>query len=50
MSRFRRPHLFVVTLKYSGKSFRKVVWKANQENWASSIRVASADFTHGAER
>jgi transposase len=32
--RYRRPFLFVMTLKYSGKSFRKVVWKADQETWA----------------
>lgn len=32
--RYRRPYLFVMTLKYSGKSFRKVVWKADQETWA----------------
>jgi transposase len=32
--KYRRPHLFVMTLKYSGKSFRKVVWKADQESWA----------------
>jgi transposase len=31
---FRRPFLFVMTLKYSGKSFRKTVWKADQETWA----------------
>lgn len=31
---YRRPYLFVMTLKYSGKSFRKVVWKTNQETWA----------------
>jgi len=31
---YRRPYLFVMTLKYSGKSFRKVVWKTNQEVWA----------------
>jgi hypothetical protein len=30
----RRPYLFVMTLKYSGKSFRKVVWKTSQETWA----------------
>mgnify|MGYP001199868587 FL=1 len=30
----RRPFLFVMTLKYSGKSFRKVVWKADQYTWA----------------
>jgi transposase len=32
--KYRRPHLFVMTLKYSGKSFRKVAWKADQETWA----------------
>jgi transposase len=32
--KYRRPFLFVMTLKYSGKSFRKVVWKADQESWA----------------
>ena len=30
----KRPALFVLTLKYSGKSFRKVVWKTNQQVWA----------------
>ena len=33
-AKYRRPFLFVMTLKYSGKSFRKVVWKADQETWA----------------
>jgi transposase len=32
--RYKRPFLFVMTLKYSGKSFRKTVWKADQESWA----------------
>ena len=32
--KYRRPYLFVMTLKYSGKSFRKVVWKTSQETWA----------------
>ena len=31
---YKRPYLFVMTLKYSGKSFRKVVWKTNQDTWA----------------
>lgn len=31
---YRRPFLFVMTLKYSGKSFRKVIWKADQQSWA----------------
>jgi transposase len=33
-AKYRRPYLFVMTLKYSGKSFRKVVWKADQDTWA----------------
>lgn len=32
--RYKQPHLFVMTLKYSGKSVRKVLWKTNQETWA----------------
>lgn len=32
--KYRRPLLFVMTLKYSGKSFRQVVWKADQATWA----------------
>ena len=32
--RYRRPRLFVMTLKYSGRSFRKVVWKSSSEVWA----------------
>lgn len=29
-----RPRLFVMTLKRSGRSFRKVIWKSGQEAWA----------------
>lgn len=32
--KYRRPWLFVMTLAYSGKSFRKTVWKTDQEVWA----------------
>jgi len=32
--RYKRPWLFVMTLKYSGKSFRTTVWKADQATWA----------------
>jgi transposase len=32
--RYKRPWLFVMTLKHSGKSFRKTVWKTDQEVWA----------------
>lgn len=40
---YRRPYLFVMTLKYSGKSFRKVVWKADQQTWA---RLHEEAFRH----
>ena len=32
---YKRPYLFVMTLKFSGKSFRKVVWRTSQEVWAT---------------
>ena len=32
--KYKRPYLFVMTLKYSGKSFRCVVWKTSQAIWA----------------
>lgn len=32
--RFRRPRLFVATLRYSRRSFRRVVWKSGQQVWA----------------
>jgi len=31
--KYRRPRLFVMTLKYSGRAFRKVVWKSSQATW-----------------
>jgi|WetSurMetagenome_2_1015567.scaffolds.fasta_scaffold20914_2 transposase len=31
--KYRRPRLFVMTLKYSGRAFRKVVWKSSKEVW-----------------
>ena len=33
--RYRRPRLCVMTLRYSRRSFRRVVWKSSQETWAS---------------
>jgi transposase len=41
--RLRRPRLFVMTLKYSRKSFRKVVWNSSQETWA---RLHEEAFRH----
>jgi transposase len=32
--KMRRPYLFVMSLKYSGKCFRKVTWKTSQQIWA----------------
>jgi transposase len=32
--RYRRPRLFVMTLRYSRRSFRQVVWKSSSEVWA----------------
>jgi transposase len=32
--KMRRPRLFVMTLKYSRRSFRKVAWKSGKEIWA----------------
>ncbi len=32
--KYRRPRLFVMTLRYSRRSFRKVVWNSSQETWA----------------
>jgi transposase len=32
--KYRRPRLFVMTLRYSRRSFRKVVWNSSQEIWA----------------
>lgn len=31
---YRKPRLFVMTLRYSRRSFRKVVWKSSAETWA----------------
>jgi transposase len=32
--RYRKPRLFVATLRYSRRSFRCVVWKSSQQVWA----------------
>ncbi len=31
---YRKPRLFVATLRYSRRSFRRVVWNSGQETWA----------------
>jgi transposase/5S rRNA maturation endonuclease (ribonuclease M5) len=32
--KYRRPRLFIMTLKYSGRAFRKTVWNSSKETWA----------------
>ena len=32
--RYRRPRLFVMTMRYSRRSFRRVVWESSQQTWA----------------
>jgi transposase len=32
--KMRRPRLFVMTLRYSRRSFRKTVWNSSKEEWA----------------
>jgi transposase len=32
--KYRRPRLFIMTLKYSGRAFRKVVWNSSKEIWS----------------
>jgi transposase len=31
--KYLRPRLFIMTLKYSGRAFRKVVWNSSKETW-----------------
>ena len=33
-TRYRKPRLFVMTLRYSRRSFRRVLWKSSQQAWA----------------
>lgn len=33
-NQYRKPRLFVATLRYSRRSFRRVVWNSSQETWA----------------
>ena len=42
--RYRRPRLFVMTLKYSRRSFRRVVWKSSTEAWARPHEEAWRSF------
>ena len=31
---YRKPRLFIMTLRYSRRSFRRVIWKSSQQSWA----------------
>lgn len=31
--KYLRPRLFIMTLKYSGRAFRKTVWKSSKQTW-----------------
>ena len=42
--KYRKPQLFVMTLKYSGKSFRKTMWKADQRSWSRAHEEAFRAF------
>ena len=42
--KYKKPLLFVMTLKYSGKSFRKVTWKTSQGIWARLHEEAFRSF------
>lgn len=42
--RYRKPRLFVATLRYSRASFRHVVWKSSQQVWAELHERAFRHF------
>ena len=42
--RYRKPRLFVATLRYSRASFRRVVWKSSQQVWAELHEQAFRHF------
>ena len=42
--RYRKPRLFVATLRYSRRSFRRVVWRSSQQVWAELHEQAWAYF------
>jgi transposase len=42
--RYRKPRLFVATLRYSRRSFRCVVWRSSQEAWAKLHEQAWRHF------
>jgi len=47
---YRRPRLFVMTLRYSRRSFRKVVWKSSQQVWAQLHEEANRNVSPPPDR
>ncbi|SMG61245.1 Transposase [Paraburkholderia susongensis] len=43
--RYRRPRLFVMTPRYSRRSFRRVVWKSSKQVWAQLHEEAFRYFS-----
>jgi transposase len=43
--KYLRPRLFIMTLKYSGRAFRKTVWKSSKETWCKLHEEAFRYFT-----
>jgi transposase/5S rRNA maturation endonuclease (ribonuclease M5) len=43
--KYLRPRLFIMTLKYSGRAFRKAVWKSSKETWSKVHEEAFRYFT-----
>ena len=43
--KYRRPRLFIMTLKYSGGAFRKVVWNSSKQAWCRLHEEAFRYFT-----
>jgi len=40
--RYRKPRVFVAMLRYSRRSFRRVVWNSSQQVWAELHEQAEA--------
>ena len=47
--RYRKPRLFVMTLRYSRRSFRRVIWKSSSEVWARLHEEAFRYFGGGVQ-
>jgi transposase len=43
-NRYKKPRLFVATLRHSRRSFRRVVWKSSQQVWAQLHEQAFSYF------